>query len=225
MTHPDPLEPIRLTLARNAARASDSVTPACLDDHTIGTLADGTLEPAARAAALPHLAACPRCRTAVASVARALSDAPVARAARVAEAGGPGRAYRIAAIALPAAAALVLILAWPRPTDDEASIHRAPTITAAAAPAPVSPVGAVSDARVLRWGTVPNADRYRVTLFDAEGRVRFETEVVGTAAALPDTVVLVPGPRYLWKVEARTGFDRWSSSELVEFSIVRDQRR
>lgn len=47
----------------------------------------------------------------------------------------------------------------------------------------------------------------------------YEAEVAGTTAAIPDSVRLVPGPRYLWKVEARIGFDRWSASELIEFSI------
>lgn len=208
-----------------AGRESGSPTPDCLDDDTIAALAEGTLEPARHAAALPHLAACPRCRVAVASVARALGDPSVARAARAAEARGRLRVYRIAAIALPAAAVLALLLVRPRPPEVGVPIHRAPTITAAPAPAPMSPVGVVSDARTFQWAPVPGADRYRVTLFGAEGRVLYETEVTGAAAALPDTVGLVTGSRYLWKVEARTGFDRWSASELVEFSIARGPPR
>jgi len=31
---------------------------------------------------------------------------------------------------------------------------------------------------------------------------------------------LVSGRPYLWKVEARIGFDRWVTSTLVEFSIA-----
>jgi len=67
---------------------------------------------------------------------------------------------------------------------------------------------------------VPGADRYRVTLFDASGHVLYETQLAGTVAVLPDTVVLVAGRPYLWKVAARTGWDRWSPSELVEFSLA-----
>jgi anti-sigma factor ChrR (cupin superfamily) len=225
VTQTDPLDRVRLALARHAAKTPDPPTPECPDDDAIAALAEGTLEASARAGALPHLAACPRCRGAVASVARALADSSVASEIKAVEGGRRRRFYRVALIALPAAAALALLLARPRTLDEEASIHRAPTITAAPAPSPAAPVAMVSDARAFRWSAVPSADRYRLTLFDTEGRVRYETEVVGTAAALPDTVVLVPGARYLWKVEARTGFDRWSSSELVEFSIVRSTPR
>jgi len=78
----------------------------------------------------------------------------------------------------------------------------------------------VANADTLRWLGVPGADRYRVTVFDAPGQVRYETQLAGTVALLPDTVVLVAGRPYLWKVEARTGWDRWSASELVEFSLA-----
>jgi hypothetical protein len=199
-------------------------TPECPDDDTIAALAEGTLGGEAHTAAVAHLAGCASCRTAVASVARALADPAVAREVRRVEEGRSRWLYRIA-LPLAAAAAVVLLIARPRALDQEPSLHRAPTITAAPAPAPASPVGVVSDARVLRWAAVPSADRYRVTLFSAEAEVLYETEVAGTTAALPDSVMLAPGARYLWKVEARTGFDRWTSSELVEFSIARGPPR
>jgi hypothetical protein len=72
----------------------------------------------------------------------------------------------------------------------------------------------------LRWSAAAGADRYRVTLFDADGRVLYETEVGETVAPLPDSVAPGPGRPYLWKVEARTGFDRWSASDLVEFTVA-----
>lgn len=227
MTHPDPLDQLRheLQALRGGEIRTDAPTAACLDDDAVAALAEGSLDAASRSAMLPHLAACPRCRRAVASVARALADSSVAREITAAEGGGRRRFYRVALIALPAAAALVLLLARPWTPDQGAPLHRAPTITAGAGPTLVSPVGAVADARALRWSGVPGADRYRVTLFDAGGRVLYETELADTRAALPDSIVLVPGQPYLWKVEARTGFDRWSASELIEFSIVRDSRR
>jgi hypothetical protein len=73
----------------------------------------------------------------------------------------------------------------------------------------------------LRWTAVPGADRYRVTLFDADGRVLFETQVPDTIAALADSVSLQAGRPYFWKVEARTGFDRWTGSSLAEFRVGR----
>jgi hypothetical protein len=84
----------------------------------------------------------------------------------------------------------------------------------------VTPQGAVADVAELRWTPVEGADRYRVTVFDAEGRVVYEVEPVAAVAPLPDSVELTPGRRYLWKVEARVGFDRWVASDLVGFSIV-----
>ena len=36
---------------------------------------------------------------------------------------------------------------------------------------------------------------------------------------LPKSVVLNPGSRYLWRLEARVGWDMWEASELIEFHI------
>jgi len=216
VTKPDPLEPVRHGLRARAG--SGAPTPECLDDDTIAALADGTLAPPTRAAVLPHVAGCARCRTAVASVARALADTGVAREVDSIE-GGRRRIYRIA-LPVVAAAALLLVLVWPRPVDHDGLPHRAPPITASAVPVPLSPIGTVADAGVLRWTAVAGADRYRVTLSDAGGRVLHEMQVADTVVALPDSLVLVPGRSYVWLVEARIGFERWSVSRLVEFSIA-----
>ena len=88
-------------------------------------------------------------------------------------------------------------------------------------PVPRSPVGAVAAVNDLRWSRVAGADRYRVTVFDATGGVVYAAEVLDTVVAFPDSVALVPGDSYLWKVDARIGFDRWAASELAEFSIAR----
>ena len=142
-----------------------------------------------------------------------LADGLVAAEASEIERGaaGTGRPWRLP-VGLAAAAALALLILWPRGTDDGGTTppHRAPTITAAAAPIALSPVGAVADAAPLRWAAVAGADRYRVTLFDAGGRVLYETQVADTVAALPDSIAIAPGRSYLWKVEARTG-DRKST--------------
>ena len=123
-------------------------------------------------------------------------------------------------VALPAAAAaVVLLLAMPWRSEDDAASHRAPTITAVSAPVPMSPAGIVAIAETLRWTTVDAADRYRTTLFNDQGAVLYETQTIDTIVALPDSVHLAPGRSYLWKVEARTGWGRWSASPLIEFSI------
>lgn len=193
---------------------SDVTAAECLDDDIIAGLADGTMDPALRAAVLPHLAGCPRCRTALVSVTRALAEPAVTRAIGATE-RGPRRLYRIA---LPLAAAAVLLLLLRSPIQDGG--HRGGGVPVSTAPVPVSPVGTVAAASVLVWTKVPGADGYRISVFDADGRVAYETRTTDTAASLPDSLVLVAGRPYLWKVEARTGFDRWVTSELVEFSIA-----
>ncbi len=64
-----------------------------------------------------------------------------------------------------------------------------------------------------------------MTVFDATGGVVYATELADTVVAFPDSVALIPGDSYLWKVDARTGFDRWAASELAEFSIAAPRRR
>jgi hypothetical protein len=211
-------------LLRAAAAQPGPAGPDCLDEETIAAIVDGTMDLTARSAATRHLASCARCRGAVASVVRGLADAAVAREITAIDSG---RRRRFTRFVLPAvaAAALVVLVVRPRGADDDRSGHRAPTITAAAAPVPLAPVAAVADARVLRWSTVAGADRYHVTLFDAGGRLVYEAQLADTAATLPDSVTLVAGQSYLWSVEARIGWDRWSSSALTEFSLVPVPRR
>jgi hypothetical protein len=218
MNDRESIDLLRRALALYAAGTATSRTPECLDDGVIAALADGSLDVKTRAGALPHLTSCSRCRSAVASVARALADSLVARERRALEGAVWRRLVRIAAPL--AAAAVLLLLVWPRHTENGGLPHRAPTITAAAAPVPLSPVGVVVGAKALQWKAVAGAELYRVTLFDAAGGVRYESVLADTVVSVPDSIILTPGQPYLWKVEARTGFDRWSASDLVEFSIA-----
>jgi len=217
VSHPDPLDLLRLRLD-----ASTRETPECLDDATLAALAEGALDAGARAAVMPHLATCPRCRGVVASVARSLAESGIAREVAAVEGRGRRGWFRIG---LPAAAAAILLaVALPRWVEDMRGGHRGPPVPGALAPHPVAPVGTVADAAGLRWTAVAGANRYRVTLFDAAGRVLYETQVADTAVTLPDSVTLAPGRPYLWMVEARVGWDRWSASELVRFSIAAGAR-
>lgn len=205
-------------LRASSGAQEESAALKCLEDDIIAVLAEGTVDAATRAEALPHLARCSRCRVAVASVAHALADSSVARDVATIRGDGWRRVYRVALPAALAAAALLIVV---RPREgDFRQPHRAPTITASPAPVLMSPLGAVANAQFLRWAGVAGADRYRVILFDATGGALYETQLSDTVAVLPDSIVLTPGLSYLWKVEARTGFDRWSTSELVQFSIA-----
>ena len=199
---------------------SGEAGPDCLGDETLAALAEGTVVAAGRPAALAHLAACERCRKTVASVARALADPELAAEIRAVDEvpASPVRRWVPAALGVGAVAALLLLIIPPKLEDPE-SPHRAPPITAAPAPQALAPVGHVSRAEKLRWTPVEGADRYRVTLFDEDGSVRYEAEQADTSVTLPPSVTLVPGRTYAWRVDARLGFDRWASSELVEFSV------
>ncbi len=214
MTRLDPDEAIR-RMIRAAARTG-TPTPSCPDDDTVAALVEGTLDHASREVVLPHITTCASCRDAVASVTRALGDAKVAREVTALEGRGRGRLPRIL-LPLAAAAGLLLVLVWPRPMEDGG--HRGPP-PVATTPVPIAPVGVVASASPLVWTAVAGADRYRVTLAEASGRVMYETQVADTVLALPDSIVLVAGRSYVWLVEARIGFDRWQASQLVEFSTT-----
>ena len=218
MTDPDRLDRLRGYFHTGEIPVAK---PDCLDAHTVAALADGTLDAASRARALTHVATCVHCRRAVASVAEALLDGPITHEIEIVEGRRhPGR--HLFRIAVPlAAAAIVLLLVW-SPARDNASAHRGDQAAAAGSvPVLLGPIGTVARASQLRWSSVAGADRYRMTLFNAQGVVVYETQVSDTLVVLPDSVRLVPGQPYLWKVEARTGWDRWLASELVEFTISR----
>jgi hypothetical protein len=99
------------------------------------------------------------------------------------------------------------------------STTREPPVTAAAAPRPLAPVGAAVAARAFAWSRVPGASLYRVTVFDSAGATLFESDQADTVLRLPDSVAVLPGAPYLWKVAAQVSFDRWASSELVRFRL------
>lgn len=192
-------------------------TAECLDDGTIAELADGMLPPHARPAALQHLAHCAFCRRSVASVSEMLDEQAITR--EIDALAGRGRRWRILAVTVPlAAAATVLVLLW-APSNDGLP-HRGGA-DARSAPIPIGPRGTVATVDGMEWSSVPGSNRYRLTVFTAQGGVVYETESSDTALSLPDSVRFTAGERYLWKVEARTGWSRWVTSDLVDFTIAR----
>jgi hypothetical protein len=194
-------------------------TGECLDPELVAALAEGSLQADARARALRHVAGCASCRRAVASVADALDDGPITHEIEVID-GRRRRTGPFLRTAAPwAAAAAILLLLW-SPSGEDSATHRAGD-GAGQSPVPRGPVGMVADARVFDWSRVPGSDLYRVTVFNAAGAVIYETQGSDTTLALPDSVRLEDRQPYLWKVQARTGWDRWTSSELVEFTIAR----
>jgi hypothetical protein len=214
---------LRRVVSGVRASAATGVAPdgECLDPVALAQLLDGDVLPGQREAGIAHLAACGQCRSRLASLTELLADPDVAaelvQIDPVPERLAPRR--RLWGAGLVAAAAAVLVLVWTGTRELATGEHRGPTITATVAPTPMSPIGDVSDATTLTWTAVAGADRYRVTLFAATGSVLFETQLTDTMTVLPDSIIISPGQLYLWKVEARTGWDRWASSELMEFRV------
>ena len=156
-----------------------------------------------------HLSECSDCREEMVEVGRILATAPGRRRAPL--------------VPLAAAAAAVLIV-WagtvsrrpsePVTRDPEAS----PLISA---PRPLAPLGDVSRPVSLLWSAVPEAGRYRVTLFTSEGQAAWQITTPDTFVTLPDTLRLAAAAPHYWQVKAETGFGRWVESELVAFTIRR----
>ncbi len=211
---------------RAAAAHSASDGDVCLDELAIAELVDGVAEAEHRAAMLAHVAGCATCRSRIASVARLLDepelrseleaiDQPTVRRRVL-------RPARVAGIAgLAAAAALILLVARPGTLQElgDSSEHRDPVITLAVPPSTVQPVGAVEVLTTLVWTSVPRADLYEVTLFGSDGTVLWEAQISDTFALLPDSVPVLTAASYFWRVRARTGWDRWTESELTEFTL------
>jgi hypothetical protein len=205
-----------------AASALNAPGPDCLDEHLLAAIAGGDLAPHEREPLWRHLSECAHCRRVVASVASALASEDVREA--TAHLAAPGRRRWIRfAVPLGAAAAL-LVLFTPRTPVSPPEHRDSPTVSGTA-PVAIAPTGVTTAVRVLRWHPVPGADRYRVTVFDDGGGVVWEGTLSDTVAALPEEVPLEAGRAYYWIVAARTGFDRWDTSALVEFSIVSEPSR
>jgi CHAT domain-containing protein/tetratricopeptide (TPR) repeat protein len=198
----------------------------CFDEAAIALVAEGTRD-ALTAIRVAHLAACGRCRGQLAALVHLLAAPEVATevrltSARPATTRRPSTREWLAAAGLLATAAVLLLAILPRGFGDRIGAHRGPTITAATAPTLAFPLGDVDSARTLHWTAVAGVNRYRLILFNAAGVALLDTQTTDTAVAIPDSVAVLPGELYLWKVEARSGFDRWVSSDLVEFRVRPD---
>ncbi|MGH7471536.1 MAG: hypothetical protein ACRENP_26590 [Longimicrobiales bacterium] len=217
-------------LLRSAALDIPAAGTDCLDEMAIANVIDAR---AAGTDVMAHLASCAYCRGRVAGAARLLGTAAVANEVGRLERNVPhsasGRRYfaPVGMVAGLAAAALAGLLLWPagtrtplqQPAGNESTVNREATIATTIAPRAVAPLGAVAKADTLCWTTVPGADRYRVTMFDRAGVVVWDAQASDTMLALPRTLRLAQGALYLWKVEARTGWDRWVASGTAEFTV------
>jgi predicted anti-sigma-YlaC factor YlaD len=210
----------------------------CLDEMSIARLAEHGATDAELRDRISHLAACATCRETLASVTVLLRD-PAVAAESDPMAGVVGahamRRWRVTGVGVLAAAAAVvkLMVSTPvgrmRGADHQivtasTETHREQGVTTTVAPTLIAPIGVTQAADSFTWASVPKADRYRLTLFDREGTMLWQAEGTDTAMAAPRSLVIDESATLLWKVEARTGWDRWVESELVEFSRVSAKR-
>lgn len=184
-----------------------------LEPESIAAYVDGGATGKARAAVEGHLAGCADCRAEMFEVSRILRTLPRRRTIPV--------RYGIPA----AAAALILLWVALPMGDSPAPEHRQEPVLPAAIPEPVSPLGAVDSAPAFLWTSVPYATSYRLRLFGGDGTVLWTHESADTLAVLPDSVRLGARLVYFWRVEAQTGFERWASSDLAEFTPRRGRQR
>jgi hypothetical protein len=111
---------------------------------------------------------------------------------------------------------------WSTDSSEDAPQHRDTPAQTALVPTAVAPLGTVSAVEQLVWHGVDGADRYRLTLYDSDGEVLWKAATPDTVIDLPESIELSAGSRYLWRLEARVGWDMWEASELIDFQIAPD---
>jgi hypothetical protein len=206
----------------------------CLDDDAIAALAEGGLS--ADSEAMVHVAVCANCRSRLAAVALLLNDTAVRSeldalqpARRLARQRWSARDLTLSGSLVAAAVAAIVFLGPMRsensgnPRADTGETHREAAITSTIGPRIVSPISADRFPDSLRWTSVPQSDLYRVRIWNREGTVVWTTETRDTTVALPS--IIQYGTSYMWEVGARTGWDRWVSSDFVELAIPAPKAR
>ena len=199
--------------------------PDCLEAETVAALADGSLPSGRRSVAVAHLAVCGHCRVELAAICSALHDPAVDGAIRHSRPTPALARARVAGLSLLAcAAAAILIVAVRRPNQETTPQLRDDALPAVA-PVALAPNGSLPALSPFRWSRVSGADLYHVTVFTNDGTIAWEAETSDTTIAAPATAGLRPDVDYFWKVDARTEFDRWSGSRMMEFQVTSDRPR
>jgi len=180
------------------------------DAMNIAGFVDRSLSAVMRSRVEAHLAVCDACRREVLEVEQISRSAP-----------SPRRPMLIPIGALVAAAAALFLVLWPvRHPMPAGGEHREPAVTTTVAPRAVEPLGNIGVLDSIRWSSVPGAERYSVTVFDASGTVLWQANAADTVIGVPSAVRLAPGDKFYWSVRARIGWDRWVESSLSEFIVL-----
>jgi hypothetical protein len=167
---------------------------------------DGVLSPSEQARVERHLADCDECRAELIALSQLLRTRP-------------HRRRWLVPVGLAAAAVAALVIIGPRLSEQPpVPTYREPAVSTTPAPIGIAPRGPSAAPIRLIWTRVPHAERYRLTVFDSTGLVIWESQATDTSVALPGTVRLHPRVPYFWQVEAQTSWNRWITSDVVEFT-------
>jgi hypothetical protein len=180
-------------------------------DDTWEQLAMGELDPAARAGALRHAMACPRCRAIYRGV-RALGDGARAQGLVPPPRRSPFRAWLVGAGVAAAAAAAVAVI-WVRDPDRGARTTRGDGSAAEI----VVDAARTRAGDPLTWSAIAGAAEYRVEVFSGDGRPAWHGRAPAPAIAWP---ALAPGA-YRIRIEAVAGDGRsLARSRLVAVEVA-----
>ncbi len=215
---------------RSAASVDLPGSGSCLSDEEIAVLlADPPRETDARQ--IEHLSGCAGCRRRLAAITALVRDDAVAgeihRLGVQGRTAGHYRAIGLIAAGVVGIAAVGTLAVLRDPaassgTDDASAtsaIHRESAITTTVAPRIVGSARVLGANDSLRWTSVPHADRYQVMVFDRDGTLVWDPQTSDTGLAVPDALIRDTSTTYLWKVEARTGWDRWVASEWEYLTV------
>jgi len=206
-----------------------------LTEYDIASYLDRKGEPAERLRVEQHLSDCSACATAFASAIRILqavekTEPPelpdsVFRKAVGILSGRKTRFFPMVRISLPVryafAALLVATVSW---WISSSGRQDPPSRFRSTSPIPTVELRSPADNGVLsslpvqfRWEPVPNTLRYRLILFDEEGRRLWQGESVEHHLDAPPTVVFEGGKMYLWTIEAVLSNGLTITSNLSSF--------
>jgi len=194
-----------------------TATTDCPDELTIANFVDGVLPTDQRRSVIDHLSTCARCRSVVAATSRAVADPAV----RLAQAGFRWRRVLLPLGIAAAAAWLLVVPPWRGTYTANSPVLREPAITSGSGSQLLAPRGPIAALDRFVWTSVHRAERYRVRLYAADGRVLWRSEVTDTFALVAaNSPVLTPGVTYFWRVEAETELNRWVASDLADFRVT-----
>lgn len=195
-------------------------TEDCLDEAALVALAWGDAGNRA-STSIDHVAGCAHCRRRLSDIVRLAADPTIKQEIDALEPPRRIPTHRFTRRTLVfgtlAAAAAVAVLISPFQSMKNRELRREAANSSAIAPRIVSPAEIRNRNEPMRWTSVPHADLYRVRIWNQNGDVVWSTETTDTVVSVPS--VIQSGVRYMWVVDARTAWDRWVSSDLVELQI------